>query len=166
MYTYNLLSKEYEHPRTKYLASQNIIPLGTLLLDCAFLPTRNEGDAMMYSLSILLLFVCPLLILLTIKSTHMAWYYKFRRWIWHRRLIKKIEKELNARKSNRGWMHARLPTPLWRVFLSSLNSIEKVVQTFFADEEIETTTAITINDLNAPTRIAKGTLQTICTLSN
>ena len=52
------------------------------------------------------------------------------------------------------------------VFLSFLNSVYKVVQTFFADEEVETTTAITIYDLDAPPRFAKGTLQTIRALSN
>jgi len=97
MCAYDLWNKKDEHLRTEYHVSQNIIPLGTFLLGLAFSFIRMEGDGMIYSLLILLLFFSPLLVLLTVKSTRMVWYHKLRRWIWHRRLIKKIEKELNAR---------------------------------------------------------------------
>lgn len=54
----------------------------------------------MASMLILLLLFSTLLFLFTVERTYMTWYYQLRRWIWHRRLIKKIEKELKGRTSS------------------------------------------------------------------
>jgi len=100
MHAYDSWSEKGEQLRTEYRASQNIITLGTFLLGLALFFIRIEGSAMTYPLLILLFFFSPLLILFTVKSTQMVWYYKLRRWIWHHQLIKKIEKELKGRAQN------------------------------------------------------------------
>jgi len=95
MHSHDLWNKN-EYLRTEYLACQNIIPLGTFLLGSTSSFIRSEADSMAHSLLILLLFSSPLIVLLAVRSVHMVWYHKLRRWIWHRRTIKKIEKKLNA----------------------------------------------------------------------
>ncbi len=53
------------------------------------------GDFMIYSLLILVSLFSALLLLFLVEFTHVVWYSKLRRWVWHRRLISKIEKRIN-----------------------------------------------------------------------